>query len=192
MRVVTVSFVVVVLAGSGAMRAAAQTTASAPPAADCCRHEELAEKYSVIWTGMSQTMTIERLAAYAAPVLWFSPDEPLLKLRRKQGSARGKEILIPEPFPFEADPGGPIVYYRVRRILQRIDEPGAGTYVENPDMRGDSLVDLAKVEASSSTSSSTTRRTSAAARTSTTSSPWRPGSPWPDARTARSARGCSA
>ena len=94
---------------------------------------------------MSQAMTIERLAAYAAPVLWFSPDEPLLKLRRKQGSARGREILIPEPFPFEADPGAPIVYYRVRRILQRIDEPGAGTYVENPEMRGDSLVDLAKV-----------------------------------------------
>ena len=39
----------------------------------------------------------------------------------------------------------PIVYYRVRRILQRIDEPGAGTYVENPELRGESLVDLAKV-----------------------------------------------
>ena len=94
---------------------------------------------------MSQTMTIERLAAYAAPVLWFSPDEPLLKLRRKQGSARGREILIPEPFPFEADPGGPIIYYRVRRILQRIDEPGAGSYVVSPELRGQSQVDLAKI-----------------------------------------------
>ncbi|MFI4944359.1 MAG: hypothetical protein ACHP85_13920 [Burkholderiales bacterium] len=145
MRVVKVSLVVVLLAGSGAMRAAAETPVSALPAADCCRHEELAEKYGVIWTGMSQTMTIERLAAYAAPVLWFSPDEPLLKLHRRQGSARGKEILIPEPFPFEADPGVPVAYYRVRRILQRIDEPGAGTYVVDSDLRGNSLIDLGKI-----------------------------------------------
>jgi hypothetical protein len=141
----TVLVTIVTLLAVGVTLAAAQTPGSAPPNADCCRHEELAEKYGVIWTGMSQTMTIERLAAYVAPVLWFSPDEPLLKLRRKQGSARGREILIPEPFPFEADPGGPIVYYRVRRILQRVDEPGAGTYVENPDLRGESLIDLAKV-----------------------------------------------
>ena len=140
-----VSFVVV-LAGSGAMPTAEAAPGSAPPDADCCRHEELAEEYGVIWTGMDQTMTIERLAAYAAPVLWLSPDEPLLKLRRKQGMARGKEIALPEPFPFEADSGGPVVYYRVRRILQRVDEPGAGAYVENPDLRGQSVVDLAKID----------------------------------------------
>jgi hypothetical protein len=67
-------------AGDGVTLAAAQTPGSAPPKADCCRHEELAEKYGVIWTGMSQTMTIEHLAAYAAPVMWFSPDERLLML----------------------------------------------------------------------------------------------------------------
>jgi hypothetical protein len=62
-------------------------------------------------------MTIERLAAYAAPVLWFSPDEPLLKQRRKRPRPRprGKEIAIPEPFPFEEDPGLPVVCRRVRR-----------------------------------------------------------------------------
>ncbi len=136
---------VVALAGAGAMPRAGAAPGSPPPSADCCRHEELPEEYGVIWTGHDQTMTIERLAAYAAPVLWFSPDEPLLKLRRKQSPARGKEIVIPEPFPFEDDPGGPVVYYRVRRILQRIDEPGAGTYVENPELRGQSLVDLGKV-----------------------------------------------
>jgi hypothetical protein len=135
----------VLLAATAAPSALADTPRSAPTDADCCRHEELAETYGVIWTGTDQTMTIERLAAYAAPVLWFSPDEPLLKLRRRQGSAKGKEIVMPEPFPFESDPGSPVAYYRVRRILQRIDEPGAGTYVVNPDLRGQSVVDLGKI-----------------------------------------------
>jgi len=115
-------------------------------AADCCAHADLAEQYGIIWTGHDATMPIERLAAYAAPVLWFSPDEPLLKIGQTGGRmARGKDILIPEPFPFEDHPASPVVYYRVRRILQRLDEPGEGTYVEDPDARGRSVIDLAKV-----------------------------------------------
>jgi hypothetical protein len=136
---------VVLLAGSPALATAGARPDAAPPGADCCRQEELAEEYAVIWTGRDPTMTIERLAAYAAPVLWFSPDEPLLKVRGKPAMARGREIALPEAFPFEDDPGGPVVYYRVRRILQRGDEPGAGAYVESPDPRGRSVVDLEKV-----------------------------------------------
>ena len=125
--------------------AAARTPGSAPPNADCCRHEELAQEYGVIWTGMSQTMTIERLAAYAAPRAVVLPRRAALEAAPQAGSARGREILIPEPFSFEADLGGPIIYYRVRRILQRIDEPGAGSYVVSPELRGQSQVDLAKI-----------------------------------------------
>src|SRR5215510_13070916 len=99
MRLRAPSALVLLLGSLWAARATAQTAASSAPAPDCCVHPELAEKHGVIWTGRDQTMTIERLAAYAAPVLWFSPDEPLLKLRRKTGKARGREILIPEPFP---------------------------------------------------------------------------------------------
>jgi hypothetical protein len=135
---------VALMASGGA--AWAQAPGSAPPADGCCAHGELAEKHGLIWTGTDQTMTIERLAAYAAPVLWFSPDEPLLKLRRKLGKAKGREILIPEPFPFEGDPGVPVVYYRVRRILQRIDEPGEGAYVRNKERLGDSVLDLGKID----------------------------------------------
>jgi hypothetical protein len=133
------------LACAQAAAATAARPGSAPPAADCCLHEELAQKRGVIWTGADTTMTIERLAAYAAPILWFSPDEPLLKLRLKQGEARAKRILIPEPFPFEDDPGGPVVYYRVRRILHRVDEPRAGAHVADPVLRGQSTIDLAKI-----------------------------------------------
>jgi hypothetical protein len=136
---------VVLLTASGAVEAAGTAPPSTPPAVDCCRHEELAEEFGVLWSGLDRTMTIERLAAYAAPVLWFSPDEPLLKARRKQGWSRGKEIAIPEPVPFEESAGGPVVYYRVRRILQRTDVPAGGAYVENPRLRGQSVVDLAKV-----------------------------------------------
>ena len=138
----------VLLAGVSVLLACTQAAAapgSAPPSAACCLHEELAQKRGVIWTGADTIMTIERLAAYAAPILWFSPDEPLLKLRRTKGEARGREILIPEPFPFEDDPGGPVVYYRVRRILLRTDAPGGGAFVESPDLRGESRVDLAKI-----------------------------------------------
>jgi hypothetical protein len=119
---------------------------SAAPTAECCMHPDLAEQYGIIWTGLDPKMPIERLAAYAAPVVWFSPDEPLLRIGQTGGrKARGKDILIPEPFPFENDPGRPVVYYRVRRILQRLDEPGAGTYVEDSQDRGRSVVDLKKV-----------------------------------------------
>ena len=114
----------------------------APPTAECCQHAELAKDYGIVWTGHDPMMTIERLAAYAAPVLWFSPDEPLLKeggLRKK-----GTEIDLPEPFPFEEDPGEPVVYFRVRNILQRDDEPGAGTYTADIADRGRSQVDLRK------------------------------------------------
>jgi hypothetical protein len=136
---------ILLLTTSAAAPLPAQEPGSASAVADCCRHDDLAETYGILWSGRDQTMTIERLAAYAAPVLWFSPDEPLLKLRRRQGKASGKEILIPEPFPFEADPGTPVVYYRVRRILQRSDEPGAGAYAPSEHERGRSLVDFAKV-----------------------------------------------
>ena len=113
-----------------------------PPTAECCRHEDDAEEHGIIWTGHESTMTVERLAAYAAPVLWFSPDEPLLKVgpRRK----KGQEIDLPQAFPFEGDPGGPVVYYRLRRILQRVDEPGPGTYTTDVANRGLSTIDLRK------------------------------------------------
>ena len=114
-----------------------------PPSAECCRHEDLASEYGIIWTGADPKMTIERLAAYAAPVLWFSPDEPLLKegpLRRT-----GKDINLPVPFPFEEESEQPIVYFRVRRILQRVDEAGPGKYTADIALRGHSVIYLEKV-----------------------------------------------
>ena len=93
----------------GVQRVATPEEAQGPPTAECCRHEDLTSEYGVIWTGLDPRMTIERLAAYAAPVLWFSPDEPLLKTGPGRRTAKGKDIMLPEPFPIEEDPGQPVV-----------------------------------------------------------------------------------
>jgi hypothetical protein len=141
MRALSVSLIFLIFAAAGTSAAASETVG--PATAECCKHEDLAADYGIIWTGSDPQMTIERLAAYAAPILWFSPDEPLLKegpIRKK-----GKDIKLPTPFPFEEDTGEPVVYFRVRRILQREDAPGAGTYVADTADRGQSTVDLRKV-----------------------------------------------
>jgi len=143
-RAVSIGLALIAVAASRSSFAADDAGTAAAP--ECCQHAELAEQYGIIWTGDEPKMPIERLAAYAAPVVWFSPDEPLLKIGQSGGrTARGKDVLIPEPFPFEDDPGKPVVYYRVRRILERLDEPEAGTYLEDAGDRGQSVIDLRKV-----------------------------------------------
>jgi hypothetical protein len=73
--------------------------------------QELAKKPGVIWYGKKRYLTFAQLAAYAGPVLWFSPDEPLLREKSL------KEINMPMAMPFEEDPGKPVVYYRLRNVI---------------------------------------------------------------------------
>ena len=93
---------------------------------------------AVVWHGADPQMPIERLAAYCGPIVWFSPDEPLLN------DKTGKDIMIPEPFPFEPAATGPVVYYRVRQIVTHPDATGIA-YVPNSADRGASVVDLQNV-----------------------------------------------
>ena len=77
-----------------------------------------------VWWGSQPEMTVSDLAAYAAPVFWFSPDEPSLL------DAHGTHIMTPEPFPFE-ESVRPVVYYQLREVVRdaRTDNPafiGAG------------------------------------------------------------------
>lgn len=71
----------------------------------------------LVWKGKRSHVSFAELAAAAAPVLWFSPDEPLL------GGSQGRGIDIPTAMGFEPEPDGPVVYYRVREI---ITDPDAG------------------------------------------------------------------
>jgi len=103
----------------------------------CC---ELANVPGVVWYGLDTTMTVERIAAYCAPVLWFSPDEPLLD------DKKGKDIRIPQAFPFEEAPDAPVVYYRLRTVYRHPDHTGPA-YIPDPSDRGRSVIDLSNVAA---------------------------------------------
>jgi hypothetical protein len=92
---------------------------------------------AIVWSGADSLMTIGDLAAYCGPVLWFSPDEPLL------GDTEGEYIMLPEPFPFEDHPDRPVVYYRVRNLLVTGDRETA--YLPDPYDRSKSVIDLGKV-----------------------------------------------
>ncbi|MEO5684522.1 MAG: hypothetical protein ABIQ88_17910 [Chitinophagaceae bacterium] len=66
---------------------------------------------STVWQGHVASISVEKIAAYAAPVLWFSPDEPNMKGYQKDG------IHIPEAFPFESATKKPVVYYKILSIF---------------------------------------------------------------------------
>ena len=94
----------------------------------------------VVWFGTERQMTIRQLAAYAAPVFWFSPDEPIMD--DKQGTA----IRIPEALPFESRPDSPVVYYQYHDIYDRGDADGPG-YTPDANDKNNSIVDLNNVVA---------------------------------------------
>ena len=62
----------------------------------------------VILRTNQQVFTFDSIAVLAAPLLWFSPDEP--------GLAQGDYIVLPQPFPFAKPSTVPIVHYKVKRI----------------------------------------------------------------------------
>lgn len=94
----------------------------------------------VIWWGTERRMSLERLAAYAAPVYWFSPDEPSL------GGRDGPDIRIPEIIPGEPFVDKPVVYYQFDEILERTDGDGPA-YIPGPGGQGTGDVDLHNVAA---------------------------------------------
>jgi len=104
---------------------------------ECC---DLAGVPGVVWTGSDSVMTMERLASYCAPILWFSPDEPLL------GRSRGKDIRLTQHMAFEQDPGASVLYYRVNDVAVRTDAVGPATtdrHLAKPEIK----IDLSKVNA---------------------------------------------
>ncbi|UCD25333.1 MAG: hypothetical protein JSW51_05280, partial [Gemmatimonadota bacterium] len=91
----------------------------------------------VIWYGVERQMTIQRFAEYAAPIFWFSMDEPSMDYRR------GKQVRVPEPLPFEDAPDAPVVYYQFNTIYTRTDGDGPG-FVSSDDKAG-SIIDFHNV-----------------------------------------------
>jgi hypothetical protein len=94
----------------------------------------------VVWWGSERRMTVERLVSYAAPVYWFSPDEPLLDRRE------GPDIMIPEGMPNQPVPDGPVVYYQIDELLERTDVGSDGPgYLSNSAGQPASIIDLHNV-----------------------------------------------
>jgi hypothetical protein len=102
---------------------------------ECCDSSAI---QAIIWSGKNPIITLHNLAAYSGPILWFSPDEPLL------GDTKGKDIKLPEPFPFEDDSDLPIVYFRVRNILIYKDISTPAYYADSTD-RNRSFIDLRSI-----------------------------------------------
>ncbi|MGD8361802.1 MAG: hypothetical protein PVJ04_10245, partial [Gemmatimonadota bacterium] len=93
----------------------------------------------VVWWGEEQYLTAKRLVSYAAPVIWFSPDEPSL------GRAEGSQIMHPEPFPFDEPAGGPVLYYQITDLqLRERGEEGEAFQRDEEDV-DQSLINLRAV-----------------------------------------------
>ena len=93
----------------------------------------------VVWTGMEKpVMTFAELASYCAPVLWFSPDEPILE------GTTGKEIMVPTSFPFEEKATTPVVYYRFRNIIIH-KGMAEGAVIPDEENRNNTKIDLSHV-----------------------------------------------
>jgi len=94
--------------------------------------------HGIIWKGKKSIISFRDLASYAAPMLWFSPDEILLY--KKNGDKQ-----IPNAFPFEVQGDKPIVYFKLRRVYGE-DQL---TSIINPDIENANLklLDLNSVRA---------------------------------------------
>jgi len=103
-----------------------------PPVRTC---EDLSRVFGLVWQGTTPTMTLQQLAAYAAPVFWLSPDEPTLA--RKKGS----DIRVPAAMPFEPQAERPVVYYQLEEISGASGSARA-TFQSHPSAKGDSVIDL--------------------------------------------------
>lgn len=100
--------------------------------------EEIRNWPYTVWFGSQEEMSVSQFVSYCAPVLWFSPDEPLLE------GATGRDIRIPLPFPFEESAERPVVYYRLRSVVERADETGRA-YTPAGESKGDAIINLKRL-----------------------------------------------
>jgi hypothetical protein len=117
---------------------AAAATAWATVDAGPYSREQITSAPYVVWWGDRETMTAAELASYCAPILWFSPDEPLLE------GKSGGDIDIPMAFPFEEQPGRPVGYFRFREVLERGDAEGTA-FVPAGGSKADAVIHFEKL-----------------------------------------------
>jgi hypothetical protein len=92
---------------------------------DCPTLQELNDDGHVLWRG-SSPIGLADIARLAAPVLWYSTDEPLF-------FAQGTPRPLPEPHPCDSAGGAGVVYYQVDKILLSGDERVTLPEQDDPD-----------------------------------------------------------
>ncbi len=97
-------------------------------------------KTYMVWEGTNPILKASELAAYCAPIFWFSADEP--ELRRKSG----KNIRIPTYFPFESKSDSPVVYFQITYIMTK-DKTTGPAFKKDYFDRANSTIDLSQVTA---------------------------------------------
>jgi hypothetical protein len=118
------------------LQAQSSTNLTAAPALQTGAACEFSDVPGAIYWSSNNTMTMSKLAALAAPILWFSPDEPLLL------GLEGEEIRLPEALPFEETPDAPVLYYQFDEVVGLAEEaldknvPDKGDMVINFDSVG--------------------------------------------------------
>jgi len=88
----------------------------------------------IVWWGTEEELTVERIASFAAPIYWFSPDEPLLR------GTSGRDIMMPSNLPFEDSASAPVVYYQLDEIVTI--EDSVGEFTLDSDDKGQSVVNF--------------------------------------------------
>jgi hypothetical protein len=88
----------------------------------------------IVWWGTEKEMTVQRIASLAAPIYWFSPDEPLLR------GTEGRDIMMPEQLPFEDSASSPVVYYQLDEIVTA--RGNVGEFTLNSADKGQSLINF--------------------------------------------------
>ncbi|MCA1816521.1 MAG: hypothetical protein LC746_08975, partial [Acidobacteria bacterium] len=127
--------------GTGEERAQTEPATAAPgkptaqPPAGCENLSEDKLPPGTIWCGAvggdrglnenDPKLAVQTLAEHAAPILWFSPDEPL-----RQPTIKNRNIPIPEALPGDGLPRKyPLVYFRISRIIDdKIKDEHSGNY----------------------------------------------------------------
>jgi hypothetical protein len=99
-----------VLVAAAAMAAAAPGAVSGATTPACTCDAKHPAPPNVLWRGPAPSLSAADLAELASPVLWFTPDEPLL-------DAGGN--VPPDPHPCDAPSSVPVVYWAVDRLQYR-------------------------------------------------------------------------
>jgi hypothetical protein len=105
--------------GAGVMVLFLLTVTAAPIAAqtdvncDCLKYGDPDYKAAMLWRGLSPSLSLPEIVTLAAPVLWYSVDEPLIVMG---------EIPLPHPHPCDEPADIGVTYYQVTKVMLR---PGA-------------------------------------------------------------------